>query len=364
MPQPGWRWTIVVALALVRAGAALADEPRSGAELYRSACAACHGEDGRGASQSLVALDLPLPDFTDCNFATREPDKDWLAVASEGGPARAFDERMPAFEEALTLEQRRRIVAHMRTFCRQDGWPRGELNLPLAMFTEKAFPEDEVVLRVGAALEGEGSASSRLVLEKRLGARTQAEVIVPFSFDDPGGAGWRGGIGDVALGVKRVLFASLGSRTIFSATGEILLPTGDSGRGFGAGTPVFEPFLALGQGLGALGFVQLQVGAELPFDTDRAAREGFARAAFGRSFTQGRWGRVWTPMVEVLAASELDTIDPAFDVVPQVQVTLNTRQNVMANVALRVPVDQPDAATALYVYLLWDFFDGGLFEGW
>ena len=67
--------------------------PRSGAELYRTACAACHATDGTGSPRSLVGFDLPLPDFTDCAFSTVEPDLDWLAVTHDGGPARGFDRR-------------------------------------------------------------------------------------------------------------------------------------------------------------------------------------------------------------------------------------------------------------------------------
>jgi hypothetical protein len=51
-----------------------------------SACAACHGTDGRGTPQSTVGFDTPIPDFTDCSFATPEPDADWLAVMHDGGP--------------------------------------------------------------------------------------------------------------------------------------------------------------------------------------------------------------------------------------------------------------------------------------
>lgn len=69
----------------------------TGKELYQAACAACHGNDGRGAPQTQVGFDTPLPDFTDCQFASREPDPDWVTVVHEGGPVRGFAEIMPAF---------------------------------------------------------------------------------------------------------------------------------------------------------------------------------------------------------------------------------------------------------------------------
>ena len=51
--------------------------PRTGEALYRAACANCHGGNGAGAPPSQVGFALPLPDFTDCDFATREPNTDW-----------------------------------------------------------------------------------------------------------------------------------------------------------------------------------------------------------------------------------------------------------------------------------------------
>ncbi|RPJ81890.1 MAG: hypothetical protein EHM18_16350, partial [Acidobacteria bacterium] len=63
---------------------------KTGEQLYREACASCHGIDGRGVEQDRLGFDLPVPDFTDCSFATREPDSDWVAVGHAGGPARTF----------------------------------------------------------------------------------------------------------------------------------------------------------------------------------------------------------------------------------------------------------------------------------
>src|SRR5690606_13839418 len=70
-----------------------AQPARSGQEVYETICIACHGPDGRGGTE--MAKTIPLPDFTDCSFASREPDDDWLAVAHYGGPARGFSPLMP-----------------------------------------------------------------------------------------------------------------------------------------------------------------------------------------------------------------------------------------------------------------------------
>jgi hypothetical protein len=77
-------------------------------------------------------------------------------------------------------------------------------------------------------------------------------------------------------------------------------------------------------------------------------------------------GRAWTPMVEVLAARELESgATTAWDLVPQVQVTLSKRQHIMANFGVRFPVTDSGARTTeVLFYVLWDWFDGGLFDGW
>jgi len=53
------------------------------------------------------------------------------------------------------------------------------------------------------------------------------------------------------------------------------------------------------------------------------------------------------------------------DLLPQVQSTLNTRQHIMANVGVRFPVNNTEGrGTQVAFYLLWEWFDGGLFDGW
>lgn len=342
-------------------------EAMSGSELYGVACAACHGVDGTGVPSSQVGFQIPLPDFSDCRFASREPDGDWLAVAHEGGRARGFDRTMPAFGGALSVEELQRATDYIRTLCGDDAWPRGELNLPRAMVTEKAYPEDEAVFTYGAALDGPGLHTGELVYEKRFGARSQVEVVVPFSYRARSdAASWAGGLGDLVLGVKRDVHHDLERGSIVAAAAEIKLPTGDHEQGFGSGTPVFETFVSFGQILPRDSFFQFQGVFERPFDLDRAVQEAALRFVLGRSFTEGTWGRTWSPMLELLGARELESgAITHWDLLPQVQVTLNTRQHVMANVGVRFPVnDTAFREPQLLVYLLWDWFDGGFFEGW
>jgi len=361
------------ALTLAATAAAGDNLPSTGREIYRVACSSCHGSDGRGAPASLVGFSTPLPDFTDCDFANREPDSDWMGVSYDGGPSRGFSEHMPAFKGALTVEQVQLAVSHIRTFCTDPRWPRGELNLPRALITGKAYPEDEAVITTVIDTEGHGSILNKLVYEQRFGPRSQWEIVVPFGWletddviADDGTTRWGSSMGDIAVAVKHTVHHSYDKGRIVSVAGELILPTGDDELGFGKGTTVFEPFVAWGQILPADFFLQTQLGFELPFDTDRADREGFLRAALGWTTTSGEFGRAWSPMVEILAARELASGGEInLDIVPQIQITLNKRQHIMCNIGVRTALNNRSREnTQIMIYLLWDWFDGTLFEGW
>jgi mono/diheme cytochrome c family protein len=366
---------LVLAAVLVLATTASAVEslPTTGQALYRAACSPCHGADGRGAPPSLVGFADPLPDFTNCDFANREPDSDWVGVTYEGGPSRGFSEKMPAFKGALTIDQVQLAVDHIRTFCTDDRWPRGELNLPRALVTGKAYPEDEAVMTTLIDLEGEGAIANKIVYEQRFGPRSQWELVVPFGWiewpNDPDvgeATSWTSAVGDIAVAVKHAFYHSYEKGSILSVDGELILPTGADERGFGNGTTVFEPFVAWGQILPADFFLQAQLGLELTADKDKAENAAFLRAALGWTTTTGDFGRAWSPMVELTAGREFaGDANVRYSVIPQIQITLNKRQHIMANIGFRAPLNEHDVRkTQLVFYILWDWFDGTLFEGW
>lgn len=355
----------LVLLAGSASAYAQAQQP-SGRELYHSACAACHGPDGRGMPQAVVGFDVPLPDFTDCSFATPEADADWLAVAHAGGPVRAFDRRMPAFGDALSQEQLLAIIGYIRTFCTNRAWPRGELNLPRALVTEKAFPENEAVLTVSVSTTRRTAIEHEFLYEQRLGARSQFEVALPIAFQERSNGGWSRGAGDVAVAIKHALHHDVDRGSIFSLAGEVILPTGKEGEGLGSGVTRLEPFVAFGQILPLDAFVQAQAGAELSTDRNQAPHEVFWRTAAGRSFFEAGFGRAWTPIVELLGARATGSgARTQWDIVPQLQVSLSRRQHVLLNAGVQVPINERrDRGVRVITYLLWDWFDGGLFTGW
>ena len=316
-----------------------------GAQLYEAACAACHGSDGRGRPVPVRGFELELPDFTDCGLTTPEADLDWHSVIHQGGPVRAFDRLMPAYGDELSEAEIAKLIAHVRGFCTERGWPHGDLNMPRALVTEKAFPENEAVLTTTFARGDSRKLSNEFLYEHRVGRRGQYEIFAQ-DVDEIGGA------------YKHVLFDSHRRGSILSGGGEIKF--NDTGA-------VFEAFGAFSQALPFVtdGFLHAHAGVEMPTD-EAAANEVFWRAAVGRSFMTNGWGRAWSPMVELLAAR---AIEPAgsteFDALPQLQVSLSTRQHVLLNVGVRIPVTGRDVRrTTVMAYLLWDWFDGGFLSGW
>jgi hypothetical protein len=361
----------VLALLFVAAGSVVAHAQmpkaeRSGVELYGAACAACHAVDGTGSPQAVVGFDDPIPDFTECGFATPEAAADWFAVAHAGGPVRAFSRRMPAFGAALSEVELERIIDHVRDFCDDAAWPRGELNLPRALVTEKAYPENEALLTTSIQKGGSRELTNEFVYERRFGARNQFEVAVPLTMQSTAGGQWLRGLGDVAVAVKRVLHHDLRAGRIVSVGGELVLPTGKEGEGLGGGTMVFEPFLSVGQILPHESFLQGQVGFELPRLRERAEREAFWRGVFGMTLIQGQFGRSWTPMIEVAAVRELEQgRRPEWDVLPQLQVSLSKRQHILISGGVRIPVNAREGRhPQVLTSLLWDWFDGGFRDGW
>lgn len=345
---------------------------KTGKEVYLAACVNCHGPDGKGMLRSMVGFDVPLPDFSDCDFAVREPDTDWFAITHQGGPVKAFSEIMPAFGEALSEEEIRLAIVYIRTFCTNNDWPRGELNLPRPFMTEKAFPEDEALFTL-VFNESRDTVGGEFLYEQRFGPRNQLEFKVPFGWgevpvaEEPGSvADWSSNLGDVAVAVKRAFYHNWQRGSILSASAEVIIPTGDEVQGFGKGTFILEPFLTFGQLLPSDFFIQAQAGFELSADRDKSQHEAFLRMALGRSFVSNRFGRLWSPMVELLAARELVSGESiVWDVVPQMQVSLSKRRHIRINLGVRLPVNKTaERDWQVLLYFLWDWFDGGLFEGW
>ena len=345
-------------------------DAKAGEVIYKTGCIACHGSTGKGAPASMTVFKRPdtFPDFTDCSGTTPEPNGNWKAAIVHGGPSRGLSQIMPAFGDLLTNEQINDVMAYMRGFCRNGHHdPLGELNLPRALVTEKAFPENELVVSTAASASGAPTWTTDVIDERTIfDARTQLETDIPVNYADQN-HNWTEGFGDITLGVKREMFSSLRTGSILSLQGGLLLPTGDSRRGFGAGTTQFEPFAAFDQLFKENTFLQFEAGADLPFGKSVAPRSMFWRSTVGQAMAPDHMlGRLFSPMVEVLAVRNFKPgASTDWDVLPEMQITISRRQHVRTGFGVREPfTNTGNRAPQVLFYLLWDRADGKLWEGW
>lgn len=80
---------------------------QSGAAVYKSKCAMCHGADGKGDSpigKSMKLRDLGSPEVQ------KQTDAELIAVTTDGKG------KMPAYKGKLTEAQIKEVVSYIRTF--------------------------------------------------------------------------------------------------------------------------------------------------------------------------------------------------------------------------------------------------------
>ncbi len=345
-------------------GLAAPSQPTTIPEMWDAWCARCHGEDGSGRVAEPTITVEPM-DFTDCRVASPEPDADWELAIAAGGPAVGLSSEMPAFGDTLTPEQVRAFVAHMRRFCTESGWPSGNANFPRPMFTEKAFPENELVLlpavshrRLEVAPQDVTPVPADVSLtdlnllaiyERRIGKRGMWEVALPVASQDSTGFARRRGVGDVEVAAKYVLAVSRSAPRIVSAGLEVALPTGSEVRGLGRGTTVFEPYLAAGA-LVASTYLQAQIKVEAPVDTRKADRAVVYNLYAGRD-TSVR-PDTWTIGVE------LNGENGELALTPQVRKGLTRTGALAAALGWRVPLtERREQGNRLVGYLLWEYLE-------
>jgi mono/diheme cytochrome c family protein len=359
--------------ACLGASPVFAQTPRTlkldtGKQIWDAGCVSCHGTDGKGQPQNLAGFDPPdtVPDFSDCPTSTVEADIQWRSIITNGGQARAFSPIMPSFKDLLTPDQIGKVLDHIRSLCTDDAWPRGNLNLPRPMITEKAFPENETVVAGAINASGARGIGTTVIYEHRLGPTKMIEFAVPYAFTHEQGQ-WGAAFGDLALGYKQTLFHSLKKGSIFSVGGELIAPTGNIEKGTGGESTVFEGFAAFGQMFAGDAFLQVHTGVEVPAHPDDVPRAYYLRTAIGKMFSaeQG-FGRRWTPMLEIIADRDLVSgASTNWDIVPEIQVPLSKRMHVLGAIGLRLPVNNTAGRQKqVMFYALWDWADGGLLEGW
>src|SRR5262249_60287781 len=132
----------------------------------------------------------------------------------------------PSFNAVLTEQQIKLVVAYLRTFCRED-WPSADLNFPRPLVTEKAYPENEIVFtwKFARATSGQRDSQFGWTFEKRIGARSQIELSIPFNIRDPKDGERVGGVGELDSGIKHVIYDNPGSIFVLSGGLYVVIPT-------------------------------------------------------------------------------------------------------------------------------------------
>jgi hypothetical protein len=129
------------------------------------------------------------------------------------------------------------------------------------------------------------------------------------------------------------------------------------------------PYLAFGKILSEQWTLQSSARLKLSLeDSDHSSAELGAVVHWVHS----NWGRGIFPGLEVIAevpfetdqgSRQLDAVQ--FSVIPQARIGLNKRGNIALNAGLELPVNDTFRYDwRAYVFFIWDFADGGLFDGW
>ena len=267
-------------------------------------------------------------DFTDCRVTTAEPDADWERAIAKGGPGVGLSPLMPAFEDSLTTDQIAAFVSHIRSFCKDKGWPNGNTNFPRPIITEKAFPENEFVLLPAVSHEG-ADVEVTALYERRIGKRSMIEVGVPTTRD---------GLDAVEVAIKHALYSS--RTTIFSLGFETAVSRD---------TAVFEPFISAGT-MRRDWYLQGQIKYELPADRAKAARALVYNAYVGHDTSASP--TTWTLGIEVNGENR------ELALTPQVRKGLTGTGALAASVGAMVPVNEREERGVKWVgYLLWEYLE-------
>jgi mono/diheme cytochrome c family protein len=346
----------------------------SGEQIFQATCAGCHAPDGKGQPQHVLGFEPPatFPDFTDCSGSSRESNTQWSAVIHQGGTARSFSTIMPSFgpkeNPLLSDDEIKKVIGYLRSFCTDDPkWPSGDFNVPRPMFTEKAFPEDELVDFNTVNLTSQRGYNNNLIIEKRLGAITNLEIRFRGNFAKQASGSWFGDVGDTSFEFKRSVVVNNKRGTLVGWGNEITLASGNPRLG-GNGVHRYEQFLTLTQLLPKRTYFLQQVGGEVSiFHRHQSPAEAYTRTMFGKTFLADKsMGRAFSVSNELIAIRKFGPRQAwTLDVVPQAQITVSKRQHMRLGVGVSIPaVNVQSRSTQLVFYWLWDTFDGGLFEGW
>jgi mono/diheme cytochrome c family protein len=333
--------------------AANAADINAGRSVYESTCAVCHGQNGQPDANSPVVKGLGVmpADFSDPLFNSREPAGDWEMVIKYGGHAMGLAEQMPPQQDALGDVQIANVTAYIKSMVDTSDYPPGEMNLMLPTRVKKAFPEDEVVYKGRFTnQDGEDAYKNVLEFEKRVGKRGQA--ILELVHNSQGSVSE---LSEIEVGYKRAL--SFSKEHLLSGAAVVALPIEADGDG------ELQTYFAYATEISPTWTFQGSLRFKFPFDK---LSDGEAELAGIVHYVHTPWPRRVFPALELTATNPYKSRngDLEWTALPQVRIGLTRGGHVAMNLGVEIPLSDQSWDNRLYLTVLWDFADGGFFQGW
>ena len=88
-------------------------------ESYKTLCAKCHGDTGKGDGPSVAKLEKKPGDFTDCAHIGKFTDDQLFKIIKEGGPAEKLSKEMNGFGDGMEDDEIKGMVTYIKTFCKK-----------------------------------------------------------------------------------------------------------------------------------------------------------------------------------------------------------------------------------------------------
>lgn len=345
-------WMISGLSAFVSQSIAAADID-SGRQTFETTCSVCHGNSGSPDVNSPVVQGLGVvpADLSDPLFNSREPAMDWEMVVKYGGDALGLAPQMPAHKEVLSDNQVHDVTAYIKSLVDTSEYPPGEMNLMLAIRTKKAFPEDEVVYQGRfTSQDGDDAYKNVLEFEKRVGKRGQAILELVHQAE-----GSVNELAEIEIGYKQAL--SFSQRHILSAAAVVAIPVEADGDG------ELQTYLAYGREISPSWTFQGSSRFKFPFND---FSDGEVELAGIFHYVHSPWPRRVFPAIELTTTTPFDSNNGDFEwtVLPQIRIGLTRGGHVALNLGVEFPLSSQAWDNRVYATLLWDFADGGFFQGW
>ena len=105
-------------LAILLAASVQAQAKETAADNYKVYCVQCHGTVGDGKGVNIRDMSVIPRDHTDAKAMSGRSDDMLFKVIKEGGSSISKSVLMPPWEGALSDEEIKDLVQHLRTLCK------------------------------------------------------------------------------------------------------------------------------------------------------------------------------------------------------------------------------------------------------